>query len=128
MDYRHFSTCGKIGTIFAACKRSLVVLNRDVKFPRNLGPAPDRPRHRTTLDGPSVKPSIHLRAQHQARQYINLALGPHAEPSTSPEPHVRSHKSLTGPGFGSGARPVCSNLTSLVLNLKNITSRRITSL
>ena len=60
------------------------VLNRDVKFSRNLDPAPDRQRHRTTMDGLSVKPSIHLWAH-----VSYLALGPHVEPSTSPEPHVK---------------------------------------
>ena len=43
------------------------------KSPRNPGSAPNR--HRNMLDGPSIKPSIHIRAQHQARQYILLALG-----------------------------------------------------
>ena len=39
----------------------------------------NRAQHRTgtapRLDGPSIKPSIHSRARHQARRYILLALG-----------------------------------------------------
>ena len=56
------------------------------KFPRNPGPAPDP--HCTKLDGPSIKPRIHIRA----RRYILLTLGcsiVHSEPSMSPAARVQ---------------------------------------
>ena len=96
-----------------------IVLSRGVKFTRNPGPAPDR--YRTKLDGPSIKPSIHIRADHQARWYILSAL---RCSFCAQQLALRPCKSPAGFDFGPSAGPMGSNLTSLVLKQVTEASRR----
>ena len=80
-----------------------------LKFARNLGPAPDR--HCTKLDGPSIKPSIHIRARHQARLYILLVI---AVSFWVQQLAFRPCKSSTGPDLVPSAGSEGSNFTSLI--------------
>ena len=89
---------------------------RGVKISPKSGPSIEPAPHK--LDGPSIKPSIHIRARHQAKRYIPLALGcsvVHSEPNMSSAARVQVMQKPYRARFEASAGAVGSNLASLLL-------------